>query len=94
MLIHLHNIQIPSTVYVLEDEHLCISLILGLDFLCASLMILKPTLQNWSSVWTESKGVTNILKHKILTSDEVPVRLSPQKQCLIEEHIRKMLGDD
>lgn len=59
---------------------------------------MRPLLQKWSSVWTEVKGITDVLKHKIWTVDEVPVRqrayrVSPQKQGIIEEHIQKMLRE-
>lgn len=36
--------------------------------------IVRPLLRKWSSVWTENKGVTSLLKHTIQTVDEVPVR--------------------
>ncbi len=36
--------------------------------------VVRPLLQKWSTVWTESKGTTSVIKHKILTTDELPVR--------------------
>lgn len=58
--------------------------------------LVRPLLQKWPTVWTDSTGATDVIKHKILTTDELPVRkrayrVSPQKQAVIEEQIKKML---
>lgn len=56
----------------------------------------RALLQEWPEVWTESTGATDVIKHKIWTTDELPVRkrayrVSPQKQTVIEEELQKML---
>lgn len=60
--------------------------------------IIRPLLQKWPTVWTESTGATKVIRHKILKTDERPVRrtayrVSPQKQVIIEEQLKKMLKD-
>ncbi len=58
----------------------------------------RPLLQKWPSVWTETTGTTNVIQHNILTTDELPVRksaycVSPHKQAIIEEHLDKMINN-
>ncbi|KAL6461592.1 hypothetical protein MHYP_G00297360 [Metynnis hypsauchen] len=60
--------------------------------------VVQPLLQKWSTVWTETLGSTVVVKHRIITTDEVPVRrrayrTSIQKQNIIKEHIQKMLKE-
>ncbi|KAL6477524.1 hypothetical protein MHYP_G00133590 [Metynnis hypsauchen] len=60
--------------------------------------VVRPLLQKWSTVWTETLGSTVVVKHRIITTDEVPVRrrayhTSIQKQNIIKEHIQKMLKE-
>uniref|UniRef100_A0A3B3IMZ4 ribonuclease H n=1 Tax=Oryzias latipes TaxID=8090 RepID=A0A3B3IMZ4_ORYLA len=58
--------------------------------------VVWPLLQKWPTVWTNATGNTNVIKHHIMTTDELPVRkrayrVSPQKQAIIDEHLDKML---
>ncbi|XP_077053567.1 uncharacterized protein LOC143704722 [Siphateles boraxobius] len=157
LLLSLHDAHVTVSIHVLSDDQLCMPLLLGLDFMCASQIVLKPhlrkyvmsggkeyrflpkgrealrwghtepiinfymavmddasdklppvpfldaqselvrpLLQKWSTVWTVATGATDVIKHKILTTDELPVRrrayrVSPQKQAVIEEQVKNML---
>ncbi|XDV22120.1 hypothetical protein PO909_027079 [Leuciscus waleckii] len=157
LLLSFHDAHITVSIHVLSDDQLCMPLLLGLDFMCASQIALKPhlrkyvmaggkeyrflpkgrealwwrhaeptinfymavmdevgnklppvplfdaqpelvrpLLQKWPTVWTDSTGATDVIKHKILTTDELPIRrrayrVSPQKQAVIEEQMKKML---
>ena len=159
LLLTLHDIHISISVHVLKDEQLYMPLLLGLDFMCASQIVLmphlrkyvmpggkehkflsktrdalqwgfhdsmvnfymavwedanikqpsiplleakpevvRPLLQQWSTVWTESTGATEVVKHQIMTTDQLPVRrrayrASLHKQTVIEELVKKMLGE-
>lgn len=159
IILSLQDTHVTVAVHVLADDQLCLPLLLGLDFMCAGQIILKPhtgryvlaggrefkflrkarealrwshaeavvqlylaelddkpakravvpllenqpevvrpLLQKWATVWTEAKGITSATKHQILTTDELPIRkrayrVSPHKQAIIEEQIRKMLGE-
>ncbi|KAK7895603.1 hypothetical protein WMY93_020928 [Mugilogobius chulae] len=58
--------------------------------------LVRPLLQKWPTVWTDATGATQVIKHKIVTTDEVPVRrrayrVSLQKQTVIEDQVQKML---
>lgn len=68
----------------------------GVPLLEAQPEIVRPLLQKWPAVWTEATGVTKVIRHKIITTDEVPVRrrayrVSPGKQAVIEEQVKNML---
>lgn len=60
--------------------------------------VVRPLQQKWPAVWTESAGATEVIKHQIITTDELPVRkrayrVSPQKQAVIKEQVKQMLVD-
>uniref|UniRef100_A0A671TTG1 ribonuclease H n=1 Tax=Sparus aurata TaxID=8175 RepID=A0A671TTG1_SPAAU len=155
LLLTLQDAHVTISIHVLSDDQLCMPLLLGLDFMCASQLVLKPhlrkyvlpggkdykflpksrealqwgheepkinfymavmdrvpavplidsqtdiirpLLQKWPTVWTEATGATQVIRQKILTTDERPVRrrayrVSPQKQVVIEEQLKKMLKD-
>ena len=159
LLLTLHDAHVNVSIHILGDDQLCMPLLLGLDFMCASQVILKPhlgkyvmpggkeyrflqktrdalrwgqdgarvqfymavryethppqpaiplleaqpegvrpLLRRWLSVWTDATGATNVTRHRVQTTDEVPVRrrayrVSPQKQAVIEEQVHKMLED-
>ncbi|MGH0190459.1 UNVERIFIED_CONTAM: hypothetical protein FKN15_046637 [Acipenser sinensis] len=58
---------------------------------------LSTLLHHWPRVCTGHLGLTNIVTHKIITNDNVPVRkkifrVSPLKRTFIEEHVHDMLN--
>jgi len=60
--------------------------------------VVRSLLQKWPAVWTESTRATEVIKHKIWMTLELPVRkrayrVSPQKQTVIEEQLKKMLSN-
>ncbi len=57
---------------------------------------LENLMLNWPTVCTQEIGRTNLVKHRIITTDEVPVRrrvykVSIEKQQFIEEQIQDLL---
>jgi len=57
---------------------------------------LEQLMKDWPTVCTNEIGHTNIVKHRIITTNEVPIRrkayrVSPEKQLFIDQEIKGML---
>lgn len=53
-------------------------------------------MKDWPTVCTNETGHTNVVKHRIITTNEIPIRwkayrVSPEKQLLIDQEIKVML---
>ena len=47
LLLTLQDAHVTISTHVLSDDHLCMPLLLGLDFMCASQLVLKPHLRKY-----------------------------------------------